>query len=432
MAKERIRIGIMGLGVVGSGVARILMEKADRIQAHIETPVELVRVLVRDPQKKRDFQVPGHLLTTSSRDILDDPDIDIVIEVMGGEIPAYKYIEGAIQSGKHVITANKEVMAKYGPELLTQAHQRGVDILYEASVGGGIPLIGPFQHDLAANKIISIQAIINGTTNYILTRMASEGAEFGAALAEAQALGYAEADPTNDIEGIDAVYKLAVLATLAFHLPVRPADIYREGISRLTSRDFRYARELGYAIKLLAIAKEENGMVEARVHPSLVPQGFLLAQIGGVNNAVCVQGDLVGTVVFYGPGAGSKPTSSAIVADLILLAKNITAGLTGRFRLREESGKTISPMDQVQTRYYLRMSVADHPGVLAQIATVLGEHQISIASVIQKEADPVSQTAEIVIMTHLAREADMQDSLAKIRALPPVVQERCFFLRAEG
>lgn len=421
----------MGLGVVGSGVARILMEKADRIQARIESPVELVRVLVRDPHKERAVDVPRQLLTTSSRDILEDPDIDVVIEVMGGETPAHQYIQEAIQSGKHVITANKEVMAKFGPELLTLANQRGVDILYEASVGGGIPLIGPFQQDLAANKIISIQAIINGTTNYILTRMAAEGAEFSAALAEAQSLGYAEADPTNDVEGIDSCYKLAVLATLAFHLPVRPGDVYREGISGLASRDFRYARELGYAIKLLAIAREENGMVEARVHPTLLPQSVLLAQIGGVNNAVCVQGDLVGTVVFYGPGAGALPTSSAIVADLILLAKNMTAGLTGRFRLREESGKTISPIAQVQTRYYLRMSVSDNPGVLAQIAMVLGEKQISIASVIQKEADPESQTAEIVIMTHLAREANMQDALEKLRSLP-VVQEIGGFLRAEG
>ncbi len=431
MAKERIRVGLMGLGVVGSGVARILMEKADRIQARIESPVDLARVLVRDLHKQRDVDVPQQLLTTRSQDILEDPTIDIVIEVIGGETPAHQYIQEAIRSGKHVITANKEVMAKFGPELLTLANQRGVDILYEASVGGGIPLIGPFQDDLAANKITSIQAIINGTTNYILTRMAAEGAEFSAALAEAQALGYAEADPTNDVEGIDASYKLAVLATLAFHLPVRPGDVYREGISRLASRDFRYARELGYAIKLLAIAKEENGMVEARVHPTLVPQSFLLAQIGGVYNAVCVQGDLVGTVVFYGPGAGSLPTSSAIVADLIVLAKNITAGLTGRFRLREECGKTISPMSQVQTRYYLRMSVADHPGVLAQIATILGENQISIASVIQKEDDPEAQTAEIVIMTHLARESNMQDALAKLRSLP-VVQEIGGFLRAEG
>ncbi|MDP2728385.1 MAG: homoserine dehydrogenase, partial [Dehalococcoidia bacterium] len=383
------------------------------------------------PGKRRGVVVPDYLLTTDSQEILDDPSIDIVIEVMGGETPAYQHIQAAVRSGKHVITANKEVMAKYGPELLTLANQHGVDILYEASVGGGIPLIGPFQHDLAANKIISIQAIINGTTNYILTKMAAEGTAFGAALSEAQALGYAEADPTNDVEGIDASYKLAILATLAFHLPVRPGDVYREGISRLTPRDFRYARELGYAIKLLALAREENGMIEARVHPTLVPQSSLLAQIGGVYNAVSVVGDLVGTVVFYGPGAGSLPTSSAIVADLILLAKNITAGLTGRFCLREEDGKAVSPMAQIRTRYYLRMSVADHPGVLAQIAGILGKNQISIASVIQKEADPEAQTAEIVIMTHVAREADMQDALAKLQALP-LVQEIGGFLRVEG
>ncbi len=421
----------MGLGVVGSGVARLLTEKADRIQAHIDYPVELAKVLLRDLDKPRAVQLPAELLTRDSRDILDDPSIDIVIEVMGGETPAHGYIQEAIRKGKHVITANKEVMAKFGPELLTQANRQGVDVLYEASVGGGIPLIGPFQQDLAANKITSIQAIINGTTNYILTRMADQGAEFSAALAEAQSLGYAEADPTNDVEGIDASYKLAILATLAFHLPVRPGDVYVEGITRLTSRDFRYAKELGCAIKLLAIAREEDGMVEARVHPTLVPQQLLMAQIGGVYNAVRVDGDLVGTVVFYGPGAGSLPTSSAIVADLILLAKNITAGLTGRFRLREDDGKSISPMSQVRTRYYLRMNVSDNPGVLAQIASILGENQISIASVIQKEANPEAQLAEIVIMTHQAREEDMQDALAKLRALP-VIREIGGFLRAEG
>lgn len=431
MERKRIRVGLMGLGVVGSGVARILMEKVNRIQAHLDCPVELARVLVREPGKERAVRVPPELVTTQSRDILDDPSIDIVIEVMGGETPAHAYIREAIQAGKHVITANKEVMAKYGPELLTMANERGVDILYEASVGGGIPLIGPFQQDLAANKITSIQAIINGTTNYILTRMADHGAEFSTALAEAQSLGYAEADPTNDVEGIDSCYKLSILATLAFHLPVRPGDVYREGITRLTSRDFRYARELGYAIKLLAIAREEGGMVEARVHPTLVPQSLLMAQIGGVFNAVRVDGDLVGTVIFYGPGAGSRPTTSAILADLILLGKNITAGLTGRFRLREDGGKSISPMARVRTRYYLRMDVADNPGVLAQIASILGENEISIASVIQKEANPEAQLAEIVIMTHQAREIDMQDALAKLRGLP-VVREIAGFLRAEG
>ncbi len=431
MERKCIRVGLMGLGVVGSGVARILMEEGDRIQAHLDFPVELARVLVREPGKERAVRVPAGLVTTQGRDILDDPSIDIVVEVMGGESPAHNYIREAIQAGKHVITANKEVMAKYGPELLTVANQRGVDILYEASVGGGIPLIGPFQQDLAANRITSIQAIINGTTNYILTRMADQGAEFSTALAEAQSLGYAEADPTNDVEGIDACYKLSILATLAFHLPVRPGDVYREGITRLTSRDFRYARELGYAIKLLAIAREEGGLVEARVHPTLVPQSLLMAQIGGVFNAVRVDGDLVGTVIFYGPGAGSRPTTSAIVADLIVLGKNITAGLTGRFRLREDGGRSISPMAQVRTRYYLRMDVADNPGVLAKIANILGENEISIASVIQKEANPEAQLAEIVIMTHQAREVDMQDALAKLRGLP-VVREIAGFLRAEG
>jgi homoserine dehydrogenase len=428
---EKIRVGLMGLGVVGGGVAHILVDKADRLQARIGRPVELARVLVRDPAKKRRIAISPPLLTTRAEDILDDPYIEIVIEVIGGEEPAYTYIRRALERGKHVITANKEVMAKYGPELLSLAREHGVDILYEASVGGGIPLVGPFQQDLAANKITSIQAIINGTTNYILTRMAQEGADFASALAEAQALGYAEADPTNDVEGIDAAYKLAILATLAFHLPVRPNDVYREGITRLAPRDFRYARELGYAIKLLAIAKEQEGRVQVRVHPTLLPEDLLLAKIGGVFNAVYVEGDLVGTVVFYGPGAGSLPTSSAIVADLMALAKNIRAGLTGCLELHAEAGKALCSMSQIQTRYYLRLNVVDRPGVLAQIAGILGHHQISIASCIQKEADETAQTAELVIMTHLASEAAMQEALKSLQGLS-VVKEIGNFLRVEG
>ncbi|MBI2865113.1 MAG: homoserine dehydrogenase [Chloroflexi bacterium] len=421
----------MGLGVVGGGVARILPQKASSMASQIGFPLVIKRVLVRDLKKPRAVSVPSDLLTTDAKDILDDPDIDVVIEVIGGESPAHDYILAALNKGKHVVTANKEVMAKHGPELLAVAKEKGVDVLYEASVGGGIPIIAPFKHDLTANKITAIHAIINGTTNYILTKMAKENLDFGAALEEAKALGYAEADPTNDIEGYDAAYKLAILATLAFGQTVRPADIHCEGITRLAARDFRYARELGYTIKLVAIAKEVEGTIEARVHPAFLPEGLLLAKVDGVFNAIYVEGDLVGKVLFYGQGAGALPTSSAIVADVIEVASDITAGVGNRWRSKQSAGMPIRPMSSVETRYYLRMIVDDRAGVLAQIASSLGRNSISIASCIQKEANASAKTAEIVIMTHLAREAGMQKALGELRELS-TVKEIGNFVRVEG
>jgi len=291
-------------------------------------------------------------------------------------------------------------------------------------------LIAPFQDDLVANKINGVYAIINGTTNYILTRMASEGVDFPSALRRAQDLGYAEANPENDVEGTDARYKLAILASLAFHCQVRPEDVYCEGISRLGSRDFQYARELGYAIKLLAIAKQDDRWIEARVHPVFIHEDALLAKVDGVFNAVQVEGDLVGEVLFYGQGAGPLPTSSAVVADVVATARDIASGVSGRSGWRIRSDKVVKPMSEVETRYYIRMSTADQPGVLAQIARVLGGHLISIASVIQKEVDEASQTAEIVIMTHLAKERDVQQALDEV-GHQDVVREISNFIRVE-
>jgi homoserine dehydrogenase len=346
--------------------------------------------------------------------------IDIVVEAIGGENPAYDYIKRAITAGKHVVTANKEVIAKHGAELRALTGQYNVGLRYEASVGGGIPLVSPFQHDLVANRISGIYAIINGTTNYILTRMAKEGVGFSSALKKAQELGYAEADPKNDIEGIDAAYKLAILASLAFKSTVRPEDIFHDGISRLDSRDFRYAQELGYAIKLLAIAKQNDRQIEARVHPVFIPGESLLAEVNDVYNAVLVEGDLVGKVLFFGEGAGARPTSSAIVADIVASALKITNGIGTKSRWELEPGKVIKPMSRIETRYYLRMNIADRHGVLSQISKVLGDHLISISSVIQKETDRQEQTAEIVIMTHPAREAAMQESVEELQRLDVV------------
>ncbi len=423
--KKSIGIGLMGLGTVGGGVFKALSEKNRIVDQAVGCPVALRKILERRP-----VAVDPGLITKDVRDILANPEIDIVIELLGGEHPAYEYIKEALLSGRHVVTANKEVLAKHGTELLAIAKDKGVALQFEASVGGGIPLLLPLQHGLLVNEISTIYAIINGTTNYILTRMSQEGMEFAVALKKAQELGYAEADPSNDVEGRDATYKLAILASVGFHTTVKPEQIYCEGISRLAEADFRYAKELGYEIKLLAIAKQVNGAVEARVHPVFIPQDFLLAKVGGVYNAVQVEGDLVGKLIFYGRGAGAQPTSSAIISDVISVGQSIASGKKIPFEMRPPQPKPVRPVSDLKTRYYLRMSVADQPGVLAQIARILGDRSISIASVIQKEADMATQTAVIVIMTHPAREEFMQQALAEMKKLP-AVREICNLIRVE-
>jgi len=423
--KKSIGVGLMGLGTVGGGVAKALSDK-DRVVAEaVGCPVVLRKIL-----EQRPVAVEPRLLTKDVREILTDPEIDIVIEVLGGEHPAVDYIKEALLSGKHVVTANKEVIAKHGAELQAMAKDKGLALQFEASVGGGIPLLLPLQHGLLANEISTIYAIINGTTNYILTRMSQECMGFGEALKKAQELGYAEADPTNDVEGRDATYKLAILASVGFHTAVRPEQIYCEGISRLAEPDFRYAKELGYEIKLLAIAKQAGGVVEARVHPVFIPEDFLLAKVSGVYNAIQVEGDLVGKLIFYGRGAGAQPTSSAIISDVIAIGQSIASGKKVPSVMRQVQPKPVRPVSELQTRYYLRMTVADQPGVLAQIAKILGDGSISIASVIQKEADVATQTATIVIMTHPAREEFMQRALAEMKKLPAVM-EICNLIRVE-
>ena len=428
--KETIGIGLLGLGVVGGGVAKALRGKGETIARQAGSRLEIKAILERDPAKGPRLNIEPELLTTEAQKIINNPEIDIVIEALGGESPAWEYIRDAMLTGKHVVTANKEVMAKHGVELLTLAAEHEVNLLYEASVGGGIPLISPLKQDLLANDISAIYAIINGTTNYILTRMGKEGLDFATAMKQAQELGYAEADPSNDVNGTDAAYKLAILATLAFHVEVRPEDVYYEGISRLAPRDFRYAQELGYAIKLLAIAKKEEQSLQVRVHPVFLPEDILLAKVDGVFNAVQIEGDLIGKVLFYGEGAGALPTSSAIIADVIYLAQSINLGLSPSLELWLDPNKIVKPVSEIETRYYLRMTVADRPGVLAQIAQTLGEHLISISSVIQKETDRLAQTAEIVIMTHPAREAAVQKALNEMAALD-VVKEISNFIRVE-
>jgi len=433
MKKQSIGIGLMGLGVVGGGVARVLIDKAEILAEQVGCPLVLrkVKVLAEDLTRPQALEMDSQLFTTDADEFFAEPGIDIVVEAIGGESPALEYLERAISGGKYVVTSNKEVIAKHGAELLALAQQHKVGLHYEASVGGGIPLIAPFQHDLVANKISGIYAIINGTTNYILTWMARERVDFSSTLKRAQELGYAEANPENDVEGIDAAYKLAILASLAFRSQVQPQDIYCEGISRLGSRDFQYAQELGFAIKLLAIAKQDDKSIEVRVHPVFIPEDSLLAKVEGVYNAVLVEGDLVGKVLFFGEGAGALPSSSAVIADIVSAAQDIVLGVGNRTMWKLEPGRVIKPMSEIETRYYLRLNVADRPGVLAQISKILGDHLISILSVIQHETDSVAQTAEIVIMTYPAREAAMQQALNELAHLT-VVNEITNFIRVEA
>jgi len=430
MPSQDLNVGLMGLGVVGGGVAAVLQEQGDAISRKIGRRIQLKKVLVRDPRRPRSAQVPEGMITTNPEEILADPEIQAVVEVMGGTNPAARYLRAALAAGKHVVTANKEVMAKEGPELLALAQRHNVHLLFEASVGGGIPIIGCLTNQLLANEVRSVRGIINGTTNYILTRMAYQHASFPQALKEAQDRGYAEADPTNDVEGIDAAYKLSVLAYLAFQQRVPPENIYREGISRLEVQDFRYAQELGYAIKSLAIANAADGAVQARVYPALVPVDHMLAKVDGVYNAVEVEGSLCGRVLFHGMGAGREPTTSAVVGDLVEIARRMNGSGPPPLVAPREQAWAVKPIDDLYSRYYLRLNVSDQPGVLAQIAHILGDRQISIAAVVQKDTNPAEQTAELVITTHTAREASVQQAMKQVSDLG-VVRQVSNLLRIE-
>jgi homoserine dehydrogenase len=410
---NEIGIGLLGLGGIGNQVAEHLLQHLDAVSSHLDKPLSLRRVLVRDTTLPRSVTLADGVLTDDFNDILNDPDIQFVVEVMGGEDPAADYLKRLLDKGKSVITANKEVMAKHGPALMEAADRSGAQLRFEASVGGGIPIIGPLQNDLLANDITSIRAIINGTTNYILTKMSQEGLDFGVALEQAQALGYAEPDPTNDIEGIDAAYKIAILGSLAFHTAVAPEQVYTEGITGLAAEDFEFAHELGYEIKLLAIAERTDAGVQARVHPVLLHQESMLAKVEGAFNAIEVCGDLVGPVVFHGQGAGAAPTTSAIIGDLVAAARRDGKSTTSR----PWSKLPMKPMADLETQYYLRVSIADQSGVLSQIASVFGENNISIASLTQKDGDNQLGTAQLVITTHPAKEAAMQTALQGIKNL---------------
>jgi homoserine dehydrogenase len=374
---------------------------------------------VRDPNKRRPLEIAHDLLTSDPGGVLDDPAIEVLIEVAGGDEPMRSYLERAIQAGKHVITANKVVMAKHGPELLDLAADKNVDIYFEAAVGGGIPLISTFRTDLQANRIESVSAVINGTTNYVLGRMGS-GSTMAEAVREAQDAGYAEADPTDDVAGFDATYKLAILASIAYEIKVRPDEIFREGIGGVEPVDFRYARELGYAIKLIAHSQRHPGRVEARVHPAMIPLDHPLARVEGAENAVYLEGDLVGKVLLVGQGAGGRPTASAVVGDLIDLARSIRRGVQSRPSFSFDDRIGVIPIGEVKTRAYYRIVAEDRPGVVAAVGQVFAEEGVSISSFIQKDAWSHDRTAELVVTTHPSLDASLQRARERMARLEPV------------
>jgi homoserine dehydrogenase len=410
-------IGLLGLGVVGTAVAKAIIER-HRAQDP-STALNVVAAVVRDDSRKRDVDLDTSAISTNLESVIGNPDVAIVVELMGGEDPAFDYITNALKAGQHVVTANKEVMAKRGSELLATAAENNVHLYYEASVAGGIPIIGPLMNDLTANRIQSVRGIINGTTNFILTKMAHEGADFDDVLSEAQDLGYAESDPTADVDGFDALYKISVLARLAYHTEVPVDVIHRQGVREVHAKDFRYASELGYTIKLLAVAQasSESGLL-ARVHPALIPLEVPMASVNGVLNAVEIEGDLVGPLWFQGPGAGPNPTGSAVMGDILRIANGASSSSSSA----APEPFSVASMDDHVCQYYIRLTASDRPGVLANVARLLGEADISINSVLQKDTDIENGHADLVIMTHPAREANMQSAVSSIRELDTVLQ----------
>ena len=424
-----IKIGLLGMGTVGTGVIKVLEKNSKDIETKVGRKIELGAVLVRNLHKKRGVEIKPGLLTDNPSDILDNPEIDIVVEVMGTIEKAREYILRAFENKKAVVTANKDLISVHGKELFEAAEKNGCDLFFEASVAGGIPIIRPLKECLCGNKISMIMGIINGTTNYILTKMDQEGRDFEEALAEAQDLGYAEPDPTADIEGYDAARKLAILASIGFNSRITYPDVYVEGITKITSYDTQYAAELGYTIKLLGIAKSNEQEAEVRVHPVFIPKTHPLASVYNEFNAIFVQGDAVGETMFYGKGAGELPTASAVVGDIISAARNLCSGVHGKIGCTCYKKKRIKPIQEIESEYYIRISVKDRPGVLASIAGVFGNTNVSLASVIQKRLE--GDLAELVLITHKVKEANLRDALAIIEGLS-VVAEVGSVIRVEG
>jgi homoserine dehydrogenase len=428
MVDKRIRVGMLGCGIVGGAVAQILRAHSADLRERTGASIEIGRVAVRSPSKPRAVELPPGTWTTDPWEVVDDPSIDIVVEVIGGIEPARDLILAALKSGKHVVTANKELLSSLGRELLEAAETAQVDLLFEAAVAGGIPIIRPMKESLAGDRVKRVMGIVNGTTNFILTRMSDTGVTFAEALAEAESLGYAELDPTADIDGFDAAAKLSILASIAFNARVIAGDVYREGISRITPTDIAAAHDLGYEVKLLAVAEMNDGQVSARVYPSMVPRTHPLASVRDVFNAVFVEGEQSGELMFLGRGAGGGPTGSAVVGDIVEIARNIVNGAKGIGCTCYHDRARIRSQDETRVRYYVVLDVRDQPGVLAAVAGVFARHGISIASVRQENADG---EATLALITHAGTEGAHQATFRELEVLD-AVDEMTSRLRVEG
>jgi homoserine dehydrogenase len=428
---EAISIGMLGLGTVGSGVVTIIESHQDKLMHQVGCPVKLKKILVKDLYKPRAVEVSPELLTTNEDDILNDPDIDVVIEVMGGVVDTRGLILKALHNKKHVITANKDLMAVHGSELLTVASENGCDLFYEASVAGGIPILRTLVDGLSSDRITKMMGIVNGTTNFILTKMTKQGAAYQAVLKEAQELGFAEADPTSDVEGLDAARKMAILATLGFSMKVDLDDVKVTGISQITEEDLKYAKQLGYTMKLLGIAKREDEKVEVSVQPTLLPEAHPLASVNDEYNAVYVFGEAVGETMFYGPGAGSLPTATSVVSDLVSVMKNMRLGVNGKTVVTPQYPKLLKGSDEIFSKYFLRLHVHDEVGVFSEITRVFSDHNVSFEKILQM---PIKrrETAEIVLVTHQASLKDYEEILVKLNDLSAVKEIKCSYRVERG
>jgi len=417
-----VKIGLLGLGTVGTGTVNVLARNGAEITRRAGREIRIVHAAARDLERVRSCPMQGIRLTADPFEVVNDPEIDVVIELIGGDDPARQLVMRAIENGKHVVTANKALIAAYGNEVFAAARKKDVMVAFEAAVAGGIPIIKTIREGLAGNRIEWLAGIINGTGNFILTEMRDRGREFSDVLAEAQGLGYAEADPSFDVEGIDAAHKLTILAAIAFGIPLQFSKVYTEGIARITRSDVSYAEQLGYRIKHLGIARRVNDGVELRVHPTLIPERRLIANVDGVMNAILVKGDAVGPTLYYGAGAGAEPTASAVVADIVDVVRTLTADPHNRvphlaFQDDQLSDLPILPMEQVETANYLRMQAQDRPGVLADITRILADLGISIEAIIQKEPAPGENEVPVILLTHRVLEKNMNQAIANIEAL---------------
>lgn len=422
---EPVKVGMLGLGTVGGGTADILSRNADEILRRAGRGIQLAIASVRDSKKQRTCDVSGITLTEDAERVVTDTDVEIVLELIGGTDPARELVLRAIDNGKHVVTANKALIALHGNEIFRRAQEKGVTVAFEAAVAGGIPIIKAIREGLAGNSIQWLAGIINGTGNFILTEMRDRNRDFNDVLQDAQRLGYAEADPTFDIEGIDAAHKLTILASIAFGVPLQFEKVYTEGITAITSTDVAYAANLGYRIKHLGIAKRAAHGLELRVHPTLVPYRRLIANVDGVMNAIVIKADALGHSLYYGAGAGAEPTGSAVVADLVDVVRALTSDPENRvphlaFQPGTLSNTPVLPMDEISTAYYLRIHVQDRPGVLAQVTNIFAHHTISIEAIIQKEPQANAADVPIVILTHEVNEKNMNQAIAEIEGLETV------------